>query len=97
MMTLPLSLFLIAGGAILTWAVDANVSGVNVTVLGVILMVVGIVGLLLTLAFWDRLGVGHGPAAYERYDREVVRRRPYDAYVARPRRRTTVVEDDEAG
>jgi len=50
------SLTLIAAGAILTWAVDATVSGLNIHVVGVILMVVGIVGMILSLIFWSSWG-----------------------------------------
>ena len=50
------SLVLIAVGAILQWAVTATVSGVNVQTVGVILMVVGIVGLVLSLIFWSTWG-----------------------------------------
>jgi hypothetical protein len=52
-MGLGVSLILIAVGAILTWAVDATVSGLNVTAVGVILMVVGLIGGLFSLAFWS--------------------------------------------
>ena len=45
------SIFLIAVGAILKYAVTAHVSGVNLETVGVILMVVGAVGLLLSI-FW---------------------------------------------
>jgi uncharacterized protein DUF6458 len=45
------SIFLIAVGAILKYAVTADVSGVNLDTVGLILMVVGIVGLLLSI-FW---------------------------------------------
>jgi hypothetical protein len=50
------SLILIAAGAILTWAVNATVSGLNIHTVGVILMVVGIVGLVLSLVFWSSWG-----------------------------------------
>jgi hypothetical protein len=43
------SIFLFAVGAILKYAVTAEVSGVELNTVGVILMVVGIVGLLLSL------------------------------------------------
>jgi Domain of unknown function (DUF6458) len=43
------SLFLIAIGAILKFAVDATVSGIEIATIGVILMVVGVVGLLISL------------------------------------------------
>jgi Domain of unknown function (DUF6458) len=46
------SLFLIALGAILYWAVNATVSGLEISTLGVILMVVGAAGLLLSLLFF---------------------------------------------
>jgi hypothetical protein len=46
-----LSLVFIAAGAILTWAVNATVSGVNIHVVGVILMAVGALGLILSLIF----------------------------------------------
>jgi hypothetical protein len=45
------SLFLIAVGAILYFAVDADVSGLQISTVGIILMVVGIVGLLISLFF----------------------------------------------
>ena len=56
------SLILVAAGAILTWAVNATVSGLNIHTIGVILMVVGIVGLVLSLIFWSSWG-GFGGAA----------------------------------
>jgi hypothetical protein len=43
------SLFLIAVGAILYFAVDASISGLEITTVGIILMVVGVVGLLISL------------------------------------------------
>jgi hypothetical protein len=44
------SLFLIALGAILKWAVADHISGVNLSVIGVILMIVGLVGLIISVA-----------------------------------------------
>lgn len=49
-MTIGSSLFLIAAGAILKFAVTWTVAGIDLHVAGVILMVVGIVGLLVGLA-----------------------------------------------
>ena len=43
-MGIGLSLILVAAGAILTWAVSAEASGIDLNTVGVILMVVGIVG-----------------------------------------------------
>jgi hypothetical protein len=48
-MTIGASLFLIAVGAILNFAVTAEVAGVDLQTVGVILMIVGGVGLLLGL------------------------------------------------
>jgi len=45
--TIGASLFLIAAGAILRYAVTDNLKGVDLQTVGVILMVVGVVGLLL--------------------------------------------------
>ena len=47
-MGLGASLFLIAGGAILVWGVNATVAGLDVDAIGVILIVIGIIGLKLT-------------------------------------------------
>jgi Domain of unknown function (DUF6458) len=43
------SLFLIAVGAILYFAVTADVSGLEISTVGLILMVVGVIGLLISL------------------------------------------------
>ena len=43
------SIFLIAVGAILRYAVTADVEGVNLETAGLILIIVGVVGLLLSL------------------------------------------------
>jgi hypothetical protein len=55
-MGIGVSLILIAVGAILTWAVSATVSGVDINTIGVILMIVGAIGLLLSLMFWSSWG-----------------------------------------
>ena len=55
-MGISLSILLVAIGAILTWAVSVEVSGVDLTAVGVILMIVGIIGLLLSLVFWSSWG-----------------------------------------
>jgi uncharacterized protein involved in exopolysaccharide biosynthesis len=49
-MTIGASLFLIAVGAILKWAVTDNVKNVDLGTIGVILMVVGVAGLVLGIA-----------------------------------------------
>ena len=50
-MGLGTSLFLIAVGAILKFAVTDSVSGVKLATIGVILMVVGVIGLLISLFY----------------------------------------------
>ena len=64
-MGLGVSIFLIAVGAILTWAVNASVSGLELDTIGVILMVVGILGLVLSMIFWSSWG-GFGGGATRR-------------------------------
>ncbi|HUG64905.1 MAG TPA: DUF6458 family protein [Gaiellaceae bacterium] len=55
-MGISLSIFLIAVGAVLAWAVDYEVSGLNLQVAGVILLVVGAIGLIASLIFWSSWG-----------------------------------------
>jgi hypothetical protein len=55
-MGIGVSLILIAVGAILTWAVNATVSGLDINTVGVILMIVGAIGLVLSLVFWSSWG-----------------------------------------
>ena len=50
------SIFLFAVGAILTFAVDVTTEGFNIDTVGIILMIVGAVGMLLSLAFWNSWG-----------------------------------------
>lgn len=54
-MTAGTSLLLIAVGAILRYAVTASVSGVSLHTVGLILMIVGIVGLVLSIAYMMNL------------------------------------------
>jgi hypothetical protein len=98
-MGIGISLILIAAGAILTWAVTAEASGVDVNAVGVILMVVGIVGLLLSLVFWSSWGgfgaVSRRRTAYVEGD-AAYRRDPAAApRTAAPAERRTVVEEEE--
>jgi len=50
-MAVGTSLILIAAGAILAFAVDYSLSGLDIKVVGTILIVVGIIGLLFSLLF----------------------------------------------
>lgn len=49
-MGIGVSIFLLALGAILTFAVEASISGLDIQVVGVILMAAGLIGLVLFLA-----------------------------------------------
>jgi hypothetical protein len=55
-MGLGTSIFLIAVGAILAFAVNATVQGLDLVVVGWILMGVGALGVLLSIAFWESWG-----------------------------------------
>jgi len=57
------SLFLIAVGAILYFAVDADISGLEISTIGLILMIIGIIGLVISFFLLNR-------------SRAVVRERP---------------------
>ena len=67
------SIFLIAVGAILKFAVTDGIEGIDLATVGVILMVVGIAGLLLSLLYtliWRDRAAGtvvHEPVVRERY------------------------------
>jgi hypothetical protein len=50
------SIFLIAVGAILAFAVTAEISGLDIQVVGWILMAAGGLGLLLSMIFWNSWG-----------------------------------------
>jgi hypothetical protein len=91
-MGIGVSIFLIAAGAILAWGVTTEAEGLNVGAIGVILMVVGLLGLLLSLIFWSSLG------SYGFGRRRTVVAEGGDDYVVherRPRRTTVIEERDE--
>jgi hypothetical protein len=66
------SIFLIALGAILRFAVTATVAGISIQTIGVILMVVGVIGLVLSFIFWSSWGLGRRSRVVDR-DETVVR------------------------
>ena len=51
-MGIGVAVFLIAVGAILTFAVHATVSGISIQTVGIILMVVGALGLVVTMTIF---------------------------------------------
>lgn len=52
-MTIGASIFLIAIGAILTFAVNVSSNAIDLDAIGAILMIAGLVGLLVSLFFWS--------------------------------------------
>ncbi|MCP9487835.1 MAG: hypothetical protein MSC30_18505 [Gaiellaceae bacterium MAG52_C11] len=88
-MGIAVSILLIAAGAILTWGVTAEAEGLDVNAIGVILLIVGILGLVLSMIFWQSWGGFHRRTEY--VEGGPVRRR-----AAAPRRRTVVEEEDVA-
>jgi hypothetical protein len=73
-MPLGTSIFLIAVGAILRYAVTTSVEGIELQTVGLILMVVGIVGLLLSLLYIAAWAPRRGRVTRGR----VVERDPYE-------------------
>jgi Domain of unknown function (DUF6458) len=65
------SVFLIAVGAILAFAVNATVSGLDIAVVGYILMIAGVLGVALTLFVF-------GPRSRSTAGSVVEERRVYD-------------------
>ncbi len=67
-MGIGVSVFLLAVGAILAFAVEFEVSGLDVNTIGVILMIVGALGLLISALFLSSFS----PYGARRADRETV-------------------------
>jgi len=60
------SILLIAVGAVLKYAVTASVSGIDIQTVGVILMIAGIIGLVLSLIWMSMAGRRRGVAVADR-------------------------------
>jgi hypothetical protein len=58
-MGIGVSLFLLAVGAILTFAVHVKGSGFDINTIGIILMIVGGLGIVLSMIFWGSWGGFH--------------------------------------
>jgi hypothetical protein len=61
------SVFLMAVGAVLTFALEANLEGIDLDTVGIILMIAGALGLLVSLVVW------RDGAPWATRDRTVVR------------------------
>ena len=73
-MPLGTSIFLVALGAILRYAVTASTSGISLPTVGLILMIVGIAGLVLSIFYMLAWSPRRGRVLRER----VVEREPYE-------------------
>jgi hypothetical protein len=71
-MGIGVGIFLIVVGAIMTFALDAQLAGINLDVVGWILMLAGGAGLVLFFYFWNRRRAPRAVAAVE------IDRRSYD-------------------
>ena len=71
-MGIGVSLFLLAAGAILAFAVNVTTEGVNLDTIGIILMVVGGLGLLLFLTVWGSFGPNRSEDRIVTREREVL-------------------------
>jgi hypothetical protein len=94
-MGIGVSIFLLALGAILAFAVDVQANGIDINTVGVILMIVGAIGLATSFLFWDRMGFGSSTSR-----RTVTRDYVDDDHVVTTAPRTgvrerTVVRDDQ--
>jgi hypothetical protein len=67
-MGIGVSVFLLAVGAILAFAVDLTVSGLDLDTVGIILMIVGAIGLLISTLFLSSFS----PYGGRRSDRDTV-------------------------
>jgi len=89
---IPVSLILVAVGAVLAFAVHQKPNpSVDIDVVGWILMLVGLAGLLLSLFLWERLGPGAWGWHRGPYPASGP---PQGAAPSAPRRRTVVEEED---
>jgi hypothetical protein len=79
-MTTGSSIFLIAVGAILRYAVTATVSGISLQTIGLILIIAGILGLVLSLFYMLAWNPRRGQVVRDR----VIERDPYEEPPVRP-------------
>jgi len=85
-MGIGVSIFLIAVGAILAFALNVSAEGINLDTVGAILIILGLVGLLASLVWWNDWTPRRRSVAYDDAG---------DAVVVRHRRPRVVTIDDE--
>ena len=69
------SLFLVAVGAILAFAIQVSANGISLDTIGVILIIFGLVGLLASLVFWDDWTPRRRLLGYDYDDDDIIVRR----------------------
>ena len=79
------SIFLIALGAILAFAVNVDLGGIDINVIGWILILAGVLGLVTFALIWGRRRTVVAPTPVER--REVVAQEPVEYRRVEERRR----------
>lgn len=92
-MGIGVSVFLLAVGAILAFAVEVSTNGIDLNTVGVILMITGLVGLLASMFFWESWGgFGGGVSRSRSYVRDDLAD-PVDVAPRRVVRERRVVRD----
>jgi hypothetical protein len=75
-MGIGVSIFLMAVGAIFAFAINVSAEGINLDTVGAILIILGLIGLLASLVWWNDWTPNRRTVAYDDAgDRLVVRRR----------------------
>ena len=91
-MGLGVSLLLIAAGAILAWGITSEPSGLDLDAIGIVLIVIGIVGFILSVVLW-RSWWGPGYFTRSTYVEDAPGGRPW--YSGGWGGRRTYVEEEE--
>jgi hypothetical protein len=55
-MGIGISIVLVAVGAVLTFALEREAEGINLDTVGIIMMIVGSIGLVVSMLFWSSFG-----------------------------------------
>jgi hypothetical protein len=92
-MGIGVSIFLMAVGAILAFAVNVPSDGINLDTVGVILIIVGLLGLLASLMFWEDWSPRRRVVGYDDGPDVVIRRRRRVVDVSEDPDVVDVVED----
>jgi hypothetical protein len=66
-MGIGVSILLVAAGAVMTWAVHVDTSGFSVNTIGIILLIVGAIGLIWSLAASSAMPWRRGDVVHERH------------------------------